>query len=97
MPMDCGVITVHAFVLAEFAASIYRQFYVWFINIYGTDSFFYSIVVMLLTYAVVYGGYYRVESRNFHKDMPLNINLHELISVLLTGLGAFTMGNISFV
>ena len=24
-PMDCGVITVHAFVLAEFAASVYRQ------------------------------------------------------------------------
>lgn len=97
MPMDCGVITVHAFVLAEFAASIYRQLYVWFSSISGIDSFSYSAIMMILIYAIVYGIYYRVESGNIHKDMPLNINIHELISVLLTGVGAFTMGNISFV
>ncbi len=97
MPMDCGVITVHAFVLAEFAASAYRQFYVWFCSIFGKDTFLHSAVMMVLIYTVVYGLYYRVERRNIHKDIPLNITLHELISVLLTGMGAFAMGNISFV
>lgn len=97
MPMDCGVITVHAFVLAEFAASAYRQFYVWFCSIFGKDTFLRSAVMMVLIYTVVYGLYYRVERRNIHKDIPLNITLHELISVLLTGMGAFAMGNISFV
>ncbi len=97
MPMDCGVITVHAFVLAEFAASVYRQLYVWFSSISGKDTFLFSAAMMVLTYAVVYGFYYRVESKNIHKDIPLNINGHELISVLLTGMGAFAMGNISFV
>nr|MCR5581682.1 hypothetical protein [Pseudobutyrivibrio sp.] len=28
-PRDCGVITTHAFVLAELAASLYIQLYVW--------------------------------------------------------------------
>lgn len=97
MPMDCGVITVHAFVLAELTASVYRQLYVWFIYIFGKDTFIYSTIVMVLIYAVVYGFYYRVERGNIHKEIPLNINLHELVSVLLIGVGAFCMGNISFV
>lgn len=97
LPMDCGVITVHAFVMAEFAASIYRQLYVWFSGVFGKDSFFYSTIMMFLNYAIVYGIFYRVERRNIRKDMPLDINAHELCSVILTGLGAFAMGNISFV
>ena len=67
MPMDCGVITVHAFVLAEFAASIYRQLYVWFSSIFGIDSLFYSTVMMVLIYAVVYHIFYNVESSNINK------------------------------
>lgn len=97
MPMDCGVITVHAFVLAEFTASVYRQLYVWVSYRTGKDSFLCSTVMMILIYAVVYGIYYQVESGNIHKDIPLNISASELISVLLTGIGAFIMGNISFV
>lgn len=97
MPMDCGVITVHAFVLAEFSASIYRQLYVWLYGIFQKDVFINSAVLMVLIYSVVYGIYYRVEKGNFHKDMPLNITWHELVSVLVTGMGAFAMGNISFV
>ena len=67
MPMDCGVITVHAFVLAEFTASVYRQLYVWVSYRTGKDSFLCSTVMMILIYAVVYGIYYQVESGNIHK------------------------------
>lgn len=95
--MDCGVVTVHAFVLAEFAASVYRQLYVWSYDILGKDTFMRSAAMMALVYIVVYGVYYRGERGNIHKDIPLNINAHELISVLLTGIGAFIVGNISFV
>lgn len=97
MPMDCGVITVHAFVLAEFAASVYRQFYVWGSSVAGKDTFLRSAITMIVMYAIVYTVYYRVERANIHPDIPLNISAHELFAVLLTGLGAFLVGNISFV
>lgn len=96
-PMDCGVVTVHAFVLAEFAASVYRQLYVWGNSITKKDTFLCSAGVMVLVYAIVFGIYYRGERGNVYKDIPLNTSVHELLSVLLTGAGAFIMGNISFV
>ena len=97
MPKDCGVITVHAFVLAEFSASVYRQFYVWGCNVISADTFLYSAITMTVMYTIVYTVYYRVEKANIHPEIPLNINAHELFLVLLTGIGAFIMGNISFV
>lgn len=95
--MDCGVITVHAFILAEFAASMYRQLYVWFSSISGKDIFLCSAIMMVLTYTVIFGIYYRLERGNIQKDNSLNITVQELISVLMTGVGAFIIGNISFV
>lgn len=96
-PMGCGVVTVHAFVLAEFAASVYRQLYVWGNSITKKDTFLCSAGLMVMVYAIVFGIYYRGERGNVNKEIPLNTNVHELLSVLLTGTGAFIMGNISFV
>lgn len=42
---DCAVITTHAFVLAEFAASLYKQLHVWMVKITGYDGFTGSFLV----------------------------------------------------
>ena len=95
--MDCGLITVQAFVLAEFSASVYRQLYVWLYNISGKDTVLRSVVMMIFVFAIVYGIYYRVEKRNIPTDIPLRIDAHELFSVFLIGACAFIMSNISWV
>lgn len=96
-PKDCGVLTTHAFVLAEFAASLYRQLYVWVVLISERRSFVESILIMITVYALTYGIYFHIERGNIRPDRNLNINNKELMSVLATGIGAFIMSNISFV
>lgn len=94
---DCGVLTTHAFVLAEFAASLYRQLYVWFVYISGIDTVLASSIFMIIVYFVVFTIYYKVERGNIPANRDLEVTKPELVSVLATGIGAFIMSNISFV
>ncbi|SEA65588.1 GHKL domain-containing protein [Pseudobutyrivibrio sp. ACV-2] len=96
-PKDCGVITTHAFVLAEFAASLYKQFFVWYMFFTGLDGIASSAAVMVVIFAITYVVFYHFEKDNISSDRNLNITNTELISVLATGIGAFIMSNISFV
>lgn len=96
-PKDCGVLTTHAFVLAEFAASLYKQFFVWYIAITGRDGFSSSAAIMVVVFLLTYLLYFNIEKGNIAPDRNLNINNKELISVLATGIGAFIISNISFV
>ncbi len=96
-PKDCGVLTVHAFVLAEFAASLYKQMHVWFVYLIGRDRFWISFLVMLVTYALVYLAYFHLEKGNLLPGRNLNVSARELISVTITGAAVFIMSNLSFV
>ncbi|MBO6127879.1 MAG: sensor histidine kinase [Pseudobutyrivibrio sp.] len=96
-PKDCGVIATHAFVLAEFAASLYIQLYVWCVKITDTEGVVESVVLMTIVYTLTFITYFRFERGNIPSDRNLNVNMKELTSVVLTGIGAFIMSNISFV
>ena len=96
-PKDCGVITTHAFVLAEFAASLYIQLYVWCVYFSNADDFVESLVVMGIVYTITYIAYFNFEKGNFSQNRNLNIKTNELTSVIFTGIGAFIMSNLSFV
>ena len=96
-PKDCGVITTHAFVLAEFAASLYKQLYVWLIKYSDNDSLLASFCVMSSVYLCTYVIYFNVESGNIAPNRSLNVSTKELFSVVMTGVGAFIISNISFV
>ena len=96
-PRDCAVLTTHAFVLAEFAASLYKQLYVWSVKITEQEGMVESVFNMLLVYIATYIVYYRFERGNVPSNRNLNISNKEMISVLATGIGAFIMSNISFV
>lgn len=97
MLMDCGMITIQAFVMAEFSASVYRQLYVWIYNIIRRDSIWISAALMILVYSVAYGIYYRMCKKTSPRGNSMGIDAHELLSVFLIGVGAFIMSNISFV
>ncbi len=96
-PKDCGVITTHAFVLAEFAASLYKQLYVWFVHFLGWEGIISSSIVMVVVFALTYTIYFRFEQGNIAPNRNLNVNNKELTAVIITGIGAFIMSNISFI
>ncbi len=96
-PKDCGVITTHAFVLAEFAASLYKQLYVWLVRFGHKESFLASCSVAVITYLCTYIIYFNVERGNITPNRNLNVNTKELVSVVITGVGAFIISNISFI
>ncbi|MCR5403032.1 MAG: GHKL domain-containing protein [Butyrivibrio sp.] len=96
-PRDCGVLTIHAFVFAEFAASLYRQLYVWIALSTGKGSLMVSFVLMFIVYACVYPIFYRLERGNISPDHSLGISWREFWSVLIMGTAVFAISNISFV
>lgn len=96
LPLDCGMLVIHSFVLAEFAASLYQQIYVWYTAVRG-ESFAVSCIIMVVIYAIVYPIYYYVFRGDVPKDRPLYANLRDVMGALLTGIGAFIMSNLSFV
>lgn len=94
-PLDCGLLTTHAFVLAELAASFYRQMYVWTLAKRG-DNFFTSFFFMLIIYAIIFGAFFKVEKDSL-PEHELGIARKEFFPAFLTALGAFIMSNLSFV
>jgi len=96
-PKDCGVITTHAFVLAEFAASLYKQLHVWAVWILNLESLVLSFAVMLVVFTLTYVVYFHFERGNMPTQRNLNVTTKELVSVMATGIGAFIMSNLSFV
>ncbi|MDC7279404.1 ATP-binding protein [Butyrivibrio fibrisolvens] len=96
-PKDCGVITTHAFVLAEFAASLYKQLYVWLVKLGDNDSQLASVCMMIIVYLCTFIIYFNVERGNIAPNRNLNVSTKELVSVVITGVGAFIISNISFV
>lgn len=96
-PRDCAVLTTHAFVLAEFAASLYVQLYVWSVRLTNKQVFIESIISMFTVYALTYIIYFYIERGNVPSDRNLNVSTREMISVIATGIGAFIMSNISFI
>lgn len=94
---DCAVITTHAFVLAEFAASLYKQLHVWLVKITGYEGIIGSFICMVVVYTLTFILYHKFEKGNVPSDRNLNVSTKELVSVIATGIGAFIMSNISFV
>ena len=95
-PLDCGLFTSTAFVLAELSASLSRQLYVWLIA-ERTDTFLASFIFMILIYSIVYYFFYRIQKDNIPDTVDLGTTLSELSGAVITALGAFFMSNISFV
>lgn len=95
--LDAWFCCAKALVLAEFAASLHWQLYVWWTLTYGKLSPAFAVVTMTVLYTGIYVGYYFLERGHFPTDERLQINGKELLSAVLIALGAFAISNISFV
>lgn len=96
-PYDALFLCVRAFVLAEFAASLQWQLYVWWALRIQKENRVLSLAIMLVTYLCIYTGYYYLEKEHISKDEGMDVERKELLGTASIGLGAFLMSNISFV
>ncbi|MGF0034593.1 ATP-binding protein [Bariatricus sp. SGI.154] len=94
---DVGFCCAHAFVLAEFTASIHWQVYVWCVSYFHTENKAISVVTMLLTYILIDVIYYLMARKSIPDDEPMEISTRELISCILIALSAFAISNLSFI
>lgn len=94
---DALFLCIRAFVLAEFAASLQWQLYVWWAIMFQRESKTISLGVMALTYLFIYTGYYFLEREHIPKEEGMDVERKELLGTASMGLGAFLISNISFV
>ncbi|MBP5184464.1 MAG: GHKL domain-containing protein [Lachnospiraceae bacterium] len=95
-PLECGFYTIQAFLLAEFSASLYRQLYVWY-ALALKPSYVLSFVFMVVIYATVFMISYQINKKNVDQDVPLEISAGDFFSAVATGIGAFSLSNLSFI
>lgn len=76
--LDAWFCCAKALVLAEFAASLHWQLYVWWALNYAKNSRLFSTLTMLLLYTGIYIGYYFLERGHFPTDERLLVNGKEL-------------------
>lgn len=90
-----GYSCAHAFIWAEFTASLEWQMYCYFVSNYAMYSIFMRVVILVCIYGLVFIFVYLL-NRKFFGGRLLDTSKYELLSaVLITGL-AFGFSNMSF-
>lgn len=94
---DTAFCCIRAFVLAEFAASLHWQLYVWWAVNAKQFSELWAFISMAVLYTMIFFVYYLLEKEHIPKDERMNVSGKELFGAALTALGAFFISNLSFV
>lgn len=94
---DAAFCCTRAFVLAEFAASLHWQLYVWWVVTSGHSSRLVSIASMIFIYGVVFTAYFLLEKEHIPTEERMNVNGKELSGAALIALGSFAISNLSFI
>ncbi len=97
LPMlECGIVCIQSFLVAEFSASLYRQLYVWYAQAMG-ESIVLSTVLMLVIYGLVLVVFFNIDRRNEKTEVRIAISLKDFLSAAVTGIGVFSLSNLSFI
>lgn len=93
--------TARAFLLAEFAASLEWQLYSYALYTLGWQEELrkgaLSFAMLAAVYALVFGGFFRLESRMEEPRAAMTFQLRELWSPVIMVLACFLLSNLSFV
>lgn len=95
--MDIGFCCVRAFVLAEFAASLQQQLYVWIALFLEKTDPIISMVVMIISYLIIFPSYFLLEKKHMQVGKKLYVTYKELFAAIVTAASVFIMSNLSFV
>ena len=94
--VDSLFLCSRAFVLAEFAASLGWQIYVWCSQKYSITGYQIAAMIMLSAYVLIYPFYFFLETSHIPSKDHLQVGIKEATGSLSIALGAFTMSNLSF-
>lgn len=94
---DASFCCIHAFVLAELAASLQWQLYVWFVLRSGQKNMIVLGAIMTITYLLLFACYYLYERNHISQQEKTDVSSKELFSASLIAASAFCISNLSFV
>ena len=93
---DTAYYCVHAFVLAELAASFEWQIRCYFIPS-NSAPFYIEGGLLIIVYSAVFFCAWMLEKRHVPKEGRLGITEKELLSTIIIGIVVFTISNLSFI
>lgn len=93
---EAGYYCSHAFVAAEFAASLEWQMDYFFYYDIGWRSSWFRLFWLVLVYALVFGGLFLLRKKFYKREQELWITKRELIHNVIIGLAVFLMSNLGF-
>jgi hypothetical protein len=92
---DAGYCTIHAFVLAEFAASFEWQIHV-FIWPASDAPVFLSMLLLAVIYISIFVGAGLLIKHFVKRGVPLNVTGNQLFFATIIGISVFAISNLSF-
>ncbi|MCD8382517.1 MAG: GHKL domain-containing protein [Clostridiales bacterium] len=95
-PTDAGFCWAIAFIVAEFIASLDWQLYS-FVAQQGFDSYLLQGIFLLIFYGGSLCIIFRIEQKRLGSGQKLEVTRREVLSAIMTSLGAFLISNISYV
>lgn len=94
---EAGYYCAHAFVMAEFIASVEWQLDCFFYYNRGTEQPWYHLLGLVLIYGLSFGVLVLVEQRLGERERRLQVTDRELVSSIIIGLAVFLTSNLGFV
>jgi hypothetical protein len=95
--LEAGYSCIHAFILAEFAASLMWQLCFYIARNSDYKYPWLDYVLLVLVYTPVFGWVYLLERRYAGRNAHICIRWHELWPALIIGVMVFALSNLSFV
>lgn len=94
---EAGYIMIRAFILAEFVAALEWQFYYYVIYKGLDNTWWLSIVIMLIIYGPIMIAVYFIDARKVALERQIGVSYREFFNALLIGAATFSINNINFV
>ncbi|MGI6392105.1 MAG: GHKL domain-containing protein [Candidatus Izemoplasmatales bacterium] len=94
---NAGYITVLAFVISEFATSLYWHMYRYTIRTFNISFVFFDELFLVLIYGLVFLVFLMIESRYLKKGITIEVNRNDFLSFASIGIMIFLISNISFI
>lgn len=93
---NVGYVTIRAFILAEFAAALEWQLYIYGVLSTGREKASFRLIYLVGVYAVVFGFMYYLENRRRSYDLRMQVTRREMWGAVAIGVSAFLMSNLSY-
>lgn len=94
--MDAAYYSAFAFIVAEAAASLEWQLYLYGVNLFGHASEFYKYAVLVTVYGGIYFAVWRLNFRLLEREGKLDIDSGQFLAAAIIAVSVFFISNLGF-